>query len=851
MFVGGEAGVGKSALVEAFRRRHSGAALVLAGACDAMSAPRPLGPVLDFAGGLEDGFERLVEDGSAPQRLFPALLDRLRASARPHLLLVEDLHWADDATLDLLRYLGRRLGDVRALVVCTYRDDELAPTHPVRRLLGDLAGTPHVHRLEVPRLSAAAVAELAAGSALDPEALYRRTGGNAFFVTEVLAAGGDGVPAQVGDAVMARVSRLSAGAIAALELASVVGQSVPASLLGELGAADGCLDECVTAGLLVSRRGTLGFRHELARQAVLESMPATRRERGHAAVLAALERRSAGGRVVGAIGDGAAPEAPSAVLAHHAYMAGDAAAVLRYAPEAGRLAMRLGAYREAREQFARALRCADGLEPEERATLLELHANACGFTGHNEESAASRRAAADLLTGPEHAERRAKLLSQLTWTLCSMLRDDEAELTLAEAGAALEGRPDSPVQAYIRFLHGWRSYARGQAGLRLAREAEEWARRGDNAHVLVRAKTIAAMALGANERSAAARRELARAVELSTGPNADLAVAGHFQVASALLETFRCRPAAALLERADDLARRGGFEGLLHPTVALRSLVNLRLGRWAEAESDSSWVLERPHLSPTAIVWATLVRVLLRVRRGEDPGEALADLEGYARGSPRLVVVVTMRGALAEAALARGDGDAALAAASGAYGRALEEGSAWHVSQLAYWVWKAGGDPRLPAGLGGPFALQVQGRPRRAARRWARLGCPYQRATALAESETVEDLLEARGSFEALGARPAAEEVTRRLRARGVRGLPRGPLPSTRAHPLGLTPRERQVLELMVAGMRNAEIAARNRVSSRTVDHQVSAVLAKLGVRSRAEAVAEAYRLGLAGGPTR
>src|SRR5690606_12695127 len=110
----------------------------------------------------------------------------------------------------------------------------------------------------------------------------------------------------------------------------------------------------------------------------------------------------------------------------------------------------------------------------------------CGYTGHNEEAAASRRAAADLLAGPEHAERRARLLSQLTWTLCSMLRDDEAEHALAEASAALDGRPGSPVQAYIYFLRGWRSYARGETGLRLAREAEERARRGSNPHVLVR-----------------------------------------------------------------------------------------------------------------------------------------------------------------------------------------------------------------------------------------------------------------------------------------------------------------------------------------------------------------------------
>ncbi len=851
VLVSGEAGVGKSALVETFRRRHSGDAVVLAGACEAMSAPPPLGPVTDFAGELGEGFARLIEEGAAPQRLFAALLDRLRSGGRTHIVLLEDLHWADDATLDLLRYLGRRVGEVRALVLGTYRDDGLSTTHGLRRLLGDLASAATVHRVEVPRLSRDAVAELAAGTAVDPEALYRSTGGNAFFVTEVLASGGSGLPAKVGDAVMARVSRLSPAAVGALELAAVVGQYADAALLGELGATPDALDECVSVGLLVGRRGVLSFRHELARQAVLAAMPATRRERTHAAVLDALERRAATdvqGAAVTAVADRApaAPAVSPAVLAHHAYLAGDGAAVLRYAPGAGRDALRLGAYREAREQFARSLRYADRLGAEERATLHELHAEACDFTGHAEEAAASRRAAADLLAGPEHAERRAKVLSQLTWTLCFMLRDDEAGAALEEAAAALEARPGSPVEAYISFLHGWRSYTRGEAGLRWARAAEDRASRSGNRHVLVRAKTIAAMALAVNERVAPARRELAAAVELATGADADLAVVAHFQVGSALLETFRCCPAERLLRRAQELARRDGFDGLLHPAVALQALAHLRRGRWDEAEAAAAWVLERSTPTPTARVWATLVRALLQVRRGEDgPREALEELVELTEGSPRIAVVVAVSAALAEAALARGDEEAARAEAERSYERVVAEGSPWHAAHLAYWVWRAGGEPRLSADARGPYAMQVRGEPRRAARRWARLGCPYERATALSESDDVEDLSAALRTFDALGARTAREAVARRLRALGVRGVPRGPLPATRAHPSGLTPRERQVLALMAEGLRNAEIAARNGVSPRTVDHQVSAVLGKLGVRSRAEAVAEAFRLGL------
>src|SRR4029453_15160748 len=221
--VSGEAGVGKTALVSEFAVRHRPAARVLWGVCDPLTTPRPLGPLADVAPAVGGRLDQLLRDEAPRQVLFGALLDRLRDSRVATILVIEDVHWADEATLDLLRFLARRLGASPVLLVVTFRDDELGPQHPVRLLAGDLASSAPVRRVRLAPLSRQAVAVLAGPHGLDPGALYERTGGNPFFVTEVLAAGDEAIPATVADAVLARAARLSPPARQVLDAAAVVG----------------------------------------------------------------------------------------------------------------------------------------------------------------------------------------------------------------------------------------------------------------------------------------------------------------------------------------------------------------------------------------------------------------------------------------------------------------------------------------------------------------------------------------------------------------------------------------------------------------------------------------------------
>jgi predicted ATPase len=221
VFVRGEAGVGKTVLLRRFCELRPRAVRVLWGSCDALFTPRPLGPLVDIAQITGGELAELVVSGAKPHEVVLELTRELKQRA-PTIVVLDDVHWADEATLDVLRLIGRRLEAVPALVVVSYRDDELDRAHPLRIVLGEFASAEGIGRLELATLSEAAVAELAAPHRVDAQDLYRRTAGNPFFVTEALAADEEELPLTVRDAVHARTARLSPDARSLLEAVAVV-----------------------------------------------------------------------------------------------------------------------------------------------------------------------------------------------------------------------------------------------------------------------------------------------------------------------------------------------------------------------------------------------------------------------------------------------------------------------------------------------------------------------------------------------------------------------------------------------------------------------------------------------------
>jgi DNA-binding CsgD family transcriptional regulator/tetratricopeptide (TPR) repeat protein len=836
VLVSGESGIGKTALLEAFQHEQPGTRW-LWGACDGLYTPRPLGPLFDIGAQLdgEDGeLAALCRQGGARDQLFAGLLAELGTHKRFTIVVIEDVHWADEATIDLLSFIGRRLARRAVLILVTYRDDELPEDHPLRRALGDLATQRTTRRMLLAPLSEDALRTLAAGRDVDVAELHRITGGNPFYVSEILDGGWPSIPPTVRDAVSARLARLTPNARAAAEMAAVMGARLDGSLLSSLLADFAApVTECLASGLLLPDGIGLRFRHELVRMAADAGIAPYRKVELHARLLTALEQ--SGG-------------ADSALLAHHAEGAGDRDAVLRHAPDAARRSSALGAHRESAAQYERALRFAEDLEAASLAALQEGIAGEYSLLDRWEEAELARRIALRLrreLGDDAKISQNLQLLAGTLWRLC---RGDESYRAAEEAVEVLQDGPTS------REL-GW-----AYAGLAVAKMT--LGRVDNSIELLERAQhigeqlglpdlvsyTLNAMGLGLVESGGTDGVHLLDRA-LRVGLDADLPEAAGRAYTS-------LQEACISFQRFDEAERHytegmafcDGHELGVYTACLMgwRTVALLLVGRWPEAEGLCRVMQTKRGISPINLLNPTRVLAGIKGRRGETGAWAMLDEAAAmsdATGDPQWIIPV--HAVRAELRWLSGHSTLALEEARSGYEQGLGRVDPWTLGQVAIWLARLLGPAAITADLPEPYTLEITGQHAAAADAFERIGRTYDAAIVRLQSSQEDQIRKAICTFDTLGAEAASTRARRRMRELGIGNIPRGPRPATRSAPGGLTAREQEVLVLLVEGLPDKAISHRLVISERTVHHHVSAILAKIGVTSRSAAGREAVRMGI------
>jgi DNA-binding CsgD family transcriptional regulator/tetratricopeptide (TPR) repeat protein len=822
VLIRGEAGIGKTSLVRELIRQHTHDAQILTGTCDDLLIPQPLGPFWDMAR-AEPLLGEPLGEGDRP-RLLEAVLDLLSRSLRPTIMVIEDTQWADEATLDAIRYVGRRIAKTRGLLLLTYRDGEVDFEHPLRRVIGDLPPE-DVLRIQLCGLSPSAVASMIGTSHLDLDEVMAATNGNPFLIGEMTS--DDSVPTSLQDSVMARVQRLSIGAQEMLKTLAVVPEPLPIlDALGMPGADENRMDECQMRGLLIVESGRVGFRHDLIRRVVESSLTAGERLTKHRAVL-----------------DGLPEETHPCLLIHCAVEANDIDRLVDLAPRSARYAAAMGSHVQAAEDFREIGPHLDRFAKDELGPLLDEWAreeflvdNITDAVRLNEEALAHYRS-----VGDRRAESRA--LAQAAHFL-----ENAGQRVLAEERArqAVEVLGDNPrgddlaraleVNAYLHTMAGDVSVVPGLVDRTLEAGGADIDER-----VLIRSlnhRGIVANIANYPEGRASLDEAWRRAEASGQWYEESRALFNH---AWAAVE-FRDLPIASdYIQRSIASAARHELPALEAYAEAMYARILELEGEWTRAEDLANHVLNSWPLSQMV---AMPILGVIAARKGRDSARpTLKTAWEMALAAGENQRLAPAAAALAESVWIGGSTDVPVAEFHRVMASELERGFRYSAGSIAFWLWELDELTDIPHGIAEPYRLVMEGRAAEAAVIWNQKGVPYEQALALMRGDR-SSRLQAVEVLETLGATAVAAKLRKALRDEGI-AVPRGRGRATRGNVVGLTARQMEVLALLGESLSNMEIADRLFISPRTVENHVSAVMSKLDANTRTKAVARAESLGL------
>ena len=835
VFISGESGIGKTALVKNFCKELKGKCNIYNGTCDALFTPRPLAPLYDILLQIRNeipGNSNEIADRTA---FFTHFIHELKNKKETSLIVFEDIHWADEATLDFIKFLARRISQLRCLFILTYRDNEIHPGHPLQNVLGHMDPDSYT-KIQLPHLSKNAVEKMAAEKGYNGENVYSITGGNPFYVNEILASYSMGVPENIKDSIISAYNRQEERTRQVWELLSVIPTSFEIRYLEKFEPQyAAAIERCLQAKILFQQDWSISFKHELFRRAIEGSLSPLRR--------VALNKR-----ILELFGESFEQDHQIERIIHHAKNANDYDTVVKYAPLGAMQAASVGAHVEASKLYLTAIEYYQGNDEDVLLHFYESYAYECYLTNRINDAIIYTSKSLELWKRRGDTEKignSLRFLSRLWWFETN---SKQAEIFGVQAIETLENQPSSSAKAMaysnmsqLKMLTNDvdQCISWGEKAISIAKEL------GDDATLSHAFNNIGTVKMKIPSMETEGLELMGKSLAIA------LKNSYHEHVARA----YTNLGGNGLMMKNYAMAKKNLDEGIRYSEerdldswtaymISMRARLHLETGHWKEAASDAENLLKNENQTMVVKIGALLVTGIIKIRRGDhDALPLLLEAKTKAFTSRELQRIIPALNALLEYEWITGNVYIDSADIEQVIDMIERQNSSLENKGFAFWLWKARKQHMQLTETYENIVSSLRMALKNAAR-WEKTGCPYEQALSLFDGSE-DDKRKAITLMQGLGATAVYEKMKSEMRTSGIKSIPRGIRKTTQSNPALLTDRELDVLQLLQEGLQNKEIASRLFISAKTVDHHISAILYKLEVNSRIKAVQEATRMGI------